>query len=416
MDDYSKGTLRRIEQNNLIELGICNKATILSRNGGRLFTSRDGDDYSRLGSFIGTNTTLEKLVFETEGIRLSTADSGFFKGIKQNSSIQELKINGYPRNPIGEVVCELLQAFHENNSHLISLHISCCDISKVDERGIINTTLNSCRYLKKLCFNHSNMTDEHLFPMVEAIRGHPSLEELHLWHNHINNAGCEALATLLRDPNCNLHTLDLNTNQISILGANTLANSLTNNTELEEFDLGENSFWSNYQSVEDAFARLLCNTTTLNSIHSSNHTLDELTLSNSTIGIGLGDIVVTLLQINEGTNKSHVAIEKILKYHPKFEMEPLFEWGSRDERNLLALPYIVDWFDRAKEAIEHENSYYSSDDSSSGSFPHCNHYQIEEKKLTAIYEFAQAMPLMFNPASHMPLLFIPTSDKRRKRN
>ena len=58
--------------------------------------------------------------------------------------------------------------------------------------------------------------------------------------------------------------------------------------------------------------------------------------------------------MNEETNKSHVAIRKILKYHPNIDMKPLFEWGANEdgEQTLKALPHVVDRFERAKEAVQ----------------------------------------------------------------
>ena len=48
------------------------------------------------------------------------------------------------------------------------------------------------------------------------------------------------------------------------------------------------------------------------------------------------------------------------------------------ERNLKALPYIVSWFDRAGEAVT---------DGEGGE----ENYNIDERKLSAIYQFARAI-------------------------
>ena len=77
----------------------------------------------------------------------------------------------------------------------------------------------------------------------------------------------------------------------------------------------------------------------------------------------LGEPLVSLLDLNKGTNKNHVAIKKILKCHPNMNMEPLFEWNmeGEDERNLKALPYIISWFEKAEEAVagdEEEERYH----------------------------------------------------------
>ena len=55
--------------------------------------------------------------------------------------------------------------------------------------------------------------------------------------------------------------------------------------------------------------------------------------------------------------------------------------GREGERDLKALPYVIAWFERAGEAV--------ADDEEGGS------YNIDEIKLSTIYQFAKAMPLMF---------------------
>jgi len=419
--DYSQETLRYVEDNDhrLVELGITNNNRIIDLDIGRYFTSSNGDDYSRLGNCIGRNTHLKTLYVELRDIRLSATHSGFFEGVKQNSSIREFKMNdlsyyGGQNYPIGEVGCEVLKVFQSNNN-LTTLSISSYNIRNGDERAIINTTLSSCTNLKTRRIRHNNMTDEQLLPMVEAIRGHGSLQELHLWGNQISHVGCVVLAPLLQDPSSNLHTLDIRNNQIGNEGAIAIANSLANNNKLKTLNLNRNEI--GIQSlVEDAFSGILCNTSNINSIHSSNHTLDQLTLLNTFEGVGLGRQLTSLLKLNEGTNKKHAAIKKILQHYPNIDTEPLFEWDSGDERNLMALPYVVDWFDRAEEAVEDVDERLDPiDDSSDSSVSNDSDdydYKVEEKKLTTIYEFALAMPLLTIPTSHS---HINTDDKKRKR-
>ena len=407
MDYYSKETLRIVEENDdtLTELGICGQEaadTVLSCTKGRLFTSRDGDDYSRLGSSIGRNTNLTEMFVELEVIKSLSVSRGFYNGIKQNSSIQEFKLSGFSsdpnndvdfiRNPVGDVGCELLRSF-ENSSQLTALHIFSCDIRNAEERVIINTTLGSCTNLKTIYFNFCNMTDEQLLPMVDAIRGHSSLQKLSLHDNMIGNAGCEALATLLEDPSCNLQDLDLSQNQIGNDGGNAIINSLASNTKLTNLNLSDDNQMENQSDVVNAaVVRLLCNSESINSIYSSNHTLETLVLSRTR---PKGIRIASLLELNRGTNKGHTAIKKILKYNPNIDMEPLFEWGFGDEQSVKALPYVVAWFDRARVVVEQLRSHY--------------HYQFDTKNLAAIYQFALAMPLLFIPASH-----IKTDDKKRK--
>ena len=104
-------------------------------------------------------------------------------------------------------------------------------------------------------------------------------------------------------------------------------------------------------------------------------------------------------------DKSHVAIKKILKYHPNNDMEPLFEWDADGEQSLKALPYVVDWFGRAKEAVAYEDRLTDDEDTDSedddNSVSDDYDYHVEERQLSAIFQFAKAMPLLLEPISRI---------------
>jgi len=147
---------------------------------------------------------------------------------------------------------------------------------------VIITALRRFSNIRHIRLNCCHINDELLLLMVEAVRGHSSLEELNVENNEV-----------------------------------------------------------------------LCNTSSINSIHSSNHVLEKLSISTRNPPLD------TLLQLNEGTNKSHVAIRKILHYHPNIDMEPLYAWDSKDDRTLKSLPYIVSWFGRASNAMEDDDDSVS---------------------------------------------------------
>ena len=209
------------------------------------------------------------------------------------------------------------------------------------------------------------------------------LEKLSLHGNMIGNAGCHALATLLADTNCNLKLLNLQTNQIGTDGATAIANSLANNTKLMNLTLEGNQI---DQSAVGIFCTVLCNTSSVTGTYHSNHKLKKLVLSDEQEEQDV-DHLATVLDLNKGTNKSHVAIRKILKYHPNIDTEPLFEWDSDGELTLKALPHVVDWFERAKEAAAGDGDRED--------------YHVEERQLSAIFQFAKSMPLLLEPISRI---------------
>ena len=145
--------------------------------------------------------------------------------------------------------------------------------------------------------------------------------------------------------------------------------------------------------MEDIFTQLVCDTSSISSTFSSNHTLSGLSLplvqvQQLTENVFKNTKLTSLLKLNKGVDKGHVAMKKILKYHPNINMEPLFEFvGTEDdERNLKALPYVIDWFDKAKVVIVEE----------------VEEYYIDERKISAIFEFTRAMPLLFEGIKSLP--------------
>ena len=155
-------------------------------------------------------------------------------------------------------------------------------------------------------------------------------------------------------------------------------------------------------SVVAIFCTVLCNTSSVNDTHRSNHTLKELVLSDEQQGQH-ANLLSSLLRLNIGRNKSHVAINKILKYHPNIDMEQLFEWDADDEQTLKALPFVIGWFERVEEAVAEKDSSDSDDDSSISDDDGDEKERIDvgKRMLSAIFQFAKAMPLLFEPISRM---------------
>ena len=386
----SRETLRKVQQNDpsLTALRIVDDYNNFHTYGG--FYSDNSDDYSTLGAAIANNTHLASLtVILSDSLPLGVANRGFYDGLKANSSISYLELYCGGQNIARGVGQEILKAYQENNSHLTYLRITNANLQSGGDNVIVDT-LRSCRNLQRVYLNNCNITNEQLLPIVDAIRGHRIPKELNLFANRIGNAGCEAIATLLIDPNCNLYTLNLENNTINNEGAATIANSLTTNNKMKDLSLMVNQI---DQSIEDIFSNVLCNTTSINDIYSSNHTFETLSM-----GYRHGQQLASLLKLNNDTNKSHVAIKKILKYHPNIDMGPLFEWGMEEdgEQTLKALPYVVSWFGRAEVAVADEEG---------------ETYRINDRKLSAIFQFAKVMPLLLEAIANTKA----DEDKKRKR-
>lgn len=388
----SQETLLRVEQND----DTLTKLSIGSVDG--------GFDFYRLGIAIATNNYITKLwVHLDDSLLRGISDAEFYDGLKQNSSISKLLItcNVISRD-LNRAGRKILEAYQENRN---LTNISISNAANLHNGGAtqITTTLQCCTNLESIDLFNCNVTPEQILPMVDAMKGIRSLEQLFLNDNRIGyhdalgvSIGCEALATLLKAPNCNIHTLELRNNNITNEGAITIANSLANNTKLQKLDLSHNPIV--LDSVWGKFSNALCNTSGIDDTYSSNHTLQKLRLN-------YHDIDNSLLRLNKDANKSHVAIKKILKHHPDIDMEPLFGWDKGGEWTLKALPYVVAWFERACAAkaaeVEESRAFLRALERS----------RINRRTLSTIYKFAKAMPMLFVPTDHAKM-----HDKKRKRS
>ena len=239
--------------------------------------------------------------------------------------------------------------------------------------AIITDTLRKCTNLTSVTLHECFLHDTHMVQIVEAIRGHHALRDIQLSSNCIGLRGCQAIGTLLQGPNCQLHSLDLSGNLLTVV-----------DTSVSIYAYAAVPF----PRVEEIFITSLCNKSSINSTYYSNHILTNLKLPGgpedpedpSLTGLTLS----SLLKLNKGRNKSHVAIRKILEFQPNIfsDMQPFFaDWILDDEQSLKALPYVIDVLNKAKAARAW---------SMIG-----QHQNIKRKKLSAIYEFARTMPLMF---------------------
>lgn len=401
MDAVDKETLRRVEENDAelthlfigVDKPLEDDSDYPSSGPVGVFDSTVESNFSLLGDALKENTHVTSLLVETHHkTALTTGNLYFYGCLKDNSSIHELLLRFSMDNNHQGIVCgvgrEVLNAY-ENSSILTRLLIRHSNLQNGGDNFLANT-IKSCSNLQCVSFIYSGITDEQLVPIVEAIRQHHTVDELRLAGNQIGNAGCETIATLLEDSCSNIRILGLTNNVIGNEGTITISNSLANNNRLRELYLPDNPI---DESVEDVHFRMLVgDMSSIDSLYDSNHTLSEFSLRQ----FGRPSLLITLFMINEGTNTNSNAALKILKYID-LDMEPLFKWGcieegGDDEYSLRALPYVIAWFERVTDAIAELRAWVPWERES---------FKTETKKLSAIYQFARSMPLLFAPVSSL---------------
>ena len=385
-------------------------------------------DMGWLGYFVGRNNHLKELCirdFEPSS-RASFEEvlTPFLMGVNNNRSIHTLNFEHI--DLFGGRVFSIMGPFFENSPVLTELHIHGCHFGN-DGCRLLALAIGSskAKSLQKVTLMDCNVSDEGMVDIITALSIHPHLQNLWWSGNRLSTKGCMALATLLRCSCCELQHLDLDRNELDDEGIDALVPELKNCNHLHTLVLSRNlaislkgwrclatileapncsslitlyvsgnnvvyevvttltralvnnrtlttiNVYDNNETITDegweAFSKLLCDTSTVNSTYLSNHTL--------TYVIGSTDARPSLkpfLTLNKRENKKEIAMIKILRHHNDFDMMPFFEWEFK------VLPLMINWFEKAS-TVDMEG--FES--------------KIGPRKLSSIYQFVRGMPLLY---------------------
>ena len=444
----NQNILRRLMKNvKMNDLWISDVPLLVENGDYYLHDDDDDDDLGWLGYYIGRNASVKELHFD-----IHIRSKPFYNGLSQNTTIQALYFWGFDLME-GEIF-RLLNPFFKNNHNLNEIRVDGCEVGEGCGRqlslalGVFNKSLkqiglsstppnnqnnqignghllatadlivalsmhpqleaidlqgmsigrNECtalvtllqcttRGLQKLNLSGNNIDNEKLGDMIRVLANGHQLRELCLgFCRLITTQGWKALSTLLEGPkSTNLETLFLPGNNFGDDVALMFANALYGNCKLKRLFLHDNPITAEGWA---SFLGLICDVSSVNTTYLSNHTLQTLLQDRSghrDIPVH-GDALGYFLDLNRSSqDKEKIARIKILMSHPNMDMEPLFEWDSGGEQSLKALPYVIDWFDRAGEAVADEEGGAN--------------FNIDARRLSSMYQFAQAMPLLFVPAS-----------------
>jgi len=377
----------------------------------------DKEDIGWLGYFLGQNTSLTEL-YMCRGIDYTDT---FYKGLSCNKTIRTIYLSGmYGRHLSDGQALQMLDQFFKCNDSLTEFKVDDCGFQAAGIRQL-SLSIGNCKSLKSIRI--SNCTSEvGLVDIITACSMHPQLTELGLLDNEtsIGRNECTALSTLLRCTTTQLQKFDLQNNDIDDEGVKELVNALSNGNQLRELDLSRNGSitikgWKIVANLLEApgsklveldlgmnnigdegalvfaealtnnstlktlglhdngitadgwtpFSKLLCDTSSVNNTHLSNHTLQ------SVCGESSGSLIDNLV-LNGSEDKQQVAMTKIVRNHSHFVMEPFFEWEFK------VLPIMIDWFEKADSCTFHIVME-----------------KIKRMKLAVVYDFIREFPMLY---------------------
>ncbi|XP_039531077.1 NACHT, LRR and PYD domains-containing protein 12-like isoform X2 [Pimephales promelas] len=154
---------------------------------------------------------------------------------------------------------DLSSALRSNPSLLRELDLSENNITDSEMKQLSDLLKHPQCKLEKLELRSCGISDRGCAVLSSALRLNPSLRELDLSGNNINELGVKIVSDLLADPQCKLEKLGLRSYHISDGGCAVLSSALRSNPSLRELDLSESTFqYSGVMQISDLLKHPQC--------------------------------------------------------------------------------------------------------------------------------------------------------------
>lgn len=354
-----------------------------------------GNLLNKLHSFFWYNGNLTKIEFtectlgfngaEQFARALGECSSSSSRRATKSSSSSSLRCVRLDDNELTFRGLKLIIGALARHENIEALTVSDNNVGREGCRALGRYLTFASGTLKDLNLSYNRIDDAGLALLVDGLgatrmdsRGGVSncaLKQLCLTGNSsISSLGLRTVTSLMTTPLCNLEQLWLYHMNIGDEGASVLADGLVKNKSLRKL-------WFNPATCGITsrgwarFANVLCDSTTINNIYLSNHTIELIgkhytnyTQSEDQI---IPDVIRSCLYFHNHRqmNTKKIAYCKIMVHHDDIRMDPLFEW------NLKFLPMMVTWFTNVHKMWE---------------MP-----VVQSTKLSCIFQFVRGMPFYF---------------------
>jgi len=251
-----------------------------------------------------------------------------------NKSLKQINIENAAPN---QVALDIITAL-SMQPQLKEVELSFFNFRRIEFTALAAFLTHNASELQLLITDVDDDFDEEgLHELVHAIISSNRVQNVTIRTNQSTTIDSwNTLSTLLSVPDSKLTNLSLS--EVRVDGnarSQVFANALASNSTLKSLSIRGDSIT---REAWVPFAKLLCDTSSVNKTYLSNHTLEGLTLGSKRLVPTTN--VATSLRYN-ALSSSQAAIAKILRYHSHFDVQPFFEW------ELKVLPIMLEWFAKA---------------------------------------------------------------------
>ena len=320
-----------------------------------------------MADFVGKSAALQELAFfscSLCNVINDSVESFCSRGMSGNRPIEKFDFHGI--DLLGGELLQSLRPFFANGQNISLVGARPSRLGRGRARRLSSALRVCSKSLKSFALRSNQMGDEELVDIIEALSVHPQLESLEFCEAsadgneraalaallrpasadlHALNLrragigdegvdaladalanssahlldlsddplrvgagvavrGCQALAVLLENPNCNLESLAIDNDNIGDQEARAFANWLASNRKLKKLGL-----WSNRVTAEgwSSFSKALCDASCINDARLSNHILESFGGSRLPSGVAFSSLALSA----SNEDKRQVAIKKI---------------------------------------------------------------------------------------------------------
>ena len=244
-DPYNRSILRRLKENDteFTELWVRNFRDIFHGSSNKTYCPEDARSLGWLGYYIGENTTLKELNFQSNPFQhfSNNAIEAFCKEVNRNSTIEKISFNYMDLS--GGYIFQSLSPFFHSNGNLSELMVGHnCRFGSGCFRQLLLVLRVCSKSIKSITLAHSRRGEESLSDIIEGMAAHPQLEKLDLAGMNVGRNECVALSTILPSAT-RLKELNLCNNGIDDEGAVILASALDGNCTLRKLHLITKRGW-----------------------------------------------------------------------------------------------------------------------------------------------------------------------------
>ena len=262
----------------------------------------------------------------------------FFEELKENTSIEEFKLDVYASSAISAVD---LRYFFQNNPKSRKVHLIGPPLSPGQSAHIISNALRDIP-LNELIWNVEPGVDEISRSAFEQILlACRNVKVLELFNLFEYFQIIISIAELLRDPTTLWEDLHVRYGDVDSIfdssnerAENEILSSLHQNSKLKWLKIGVKGLFEG-DDVARHFTKILCNTDSLETVYNSNHSLQDIVINNAYPREWKH--IEQYLQLNRNINKKKVIQCKVMKYY----FSGNFEASSLANMPLAAVPLIL---------------------------------------------------------------------------